>query len=976
MRRHQKRRKSGLKQVEQVEERAMLSGLSLGFATGYEADSRSISPLKVAVAGDGDVYSTGRFRQTVDFDPGPGVFELTGMGAPAAHVGTNANAYITRFDSNGRHLKSIAILSEGNVVPIDFVADMDGNLVVTGSYEQDADFDGSAGDSTLITNQWRTFVAKYDADLNLVWSRRLGGEGGSYARSLDTDGDGDIYLGGSFHGTVDFDPGTDEQKRTGRHDAFVLALNKDGEFKRVHVFYGTDQVNPTYEAFRVEDVDADEAGNLAIIGSFQGTIDIDPSEARHELNATGNGLDVFVARFNPAGRMTWAGHIGGRGLEADGAIRIDPATDDLVIAYGTRSRRDDTQPAVTDVDPAEGTDFRETPVGGLSSFITRVSASGNYRWTIQLERPVRMNYSTQYSKIEIDDQSNVYAAGFILTNNVVAGDADFDPLGNGYNVHPADVTKPFLARWNRDGKLSSFLTPESGGAVATRVLVDADRSVYLTMSNVEQADLDPGPGTHVVSGGSYIWKLEQSPKVFLPETTIAATLVRDGDEVTLVDETDGRVLFRQDAAADELVIDAKKTEGVSFTVDHTEGPIETRLKLVGSSVADELKVVGTDNVQYRPQTNSGSQSKLVVDGQVINFVRFESIALPDASTFTLRTNASADTVGFGELEGGTQIDVASGETEFPSVILAEARSIIVDTQGGADTITVPMDKLSSSITNLQIRSGYGSDNVKLTDDSLNPREADVAVRLVAGAGLDVLRVAGNGDYRLLGTALVNDLVASPIRFSSVESAHLSGGPTDNKLDGSLFNGPVTLRGHAGDDTLIGSRHDDKLVGDDGDDSIRGGRGNDLLQGSAGHDRLVGDDGDDTLAGGGGADSLDGGRGEDSLTGGNGADTLFGGAGSDFLNGGNSDDLFLVAGTNRADVLHVRAGSQTTVVRVSDGSDELLATIFAEGDDSIAIDLLRGRDEIVVEEGVNTRGSISESLGDDLCDLPAHWVGCE
>jgi Ca2+-binding RTX toxin-like protein len=74
--------------------------------------------------------------------------------------------------------------------------------------------------------------------------------------------------------------------------------------------------------------------------------------------------------------------------------------------------------------------------------------------------------------------------------------------------------------------------------------------------------------------------------------------------------------------------------------------------------------------------------------------------------------------------------------------------------------------------------------------------------------------------------------------------------------------PLTMRGGAGDDTLIGSSAADKLVGGGGDDRLIGSRGDDQLYGGPGDDLLVGGPGDDLLNGGSGTDTLSGGSGND------------------------------------------------------------------------------------------------------------------
>lgn len=65
--------------------------------------------------------------------------------------------------------------------------------------------------------------------------------------------------------------------------------------------------------------------------------------------------------------------------------------------------------------------------------------------------------------------------------------------------------------------------------------------------------------------------------------------------------------------------------------------------------------------------------------------------------------------------------------------------------------------------------------------------------------------------------------------------------------------PVTLRGGAGDDTLVGGRGSDKLIGGPGNDKLVGRSGKDWLYGGPGDDRLIGGRGEDTCHRGPGSD---------------------------------------------------------------------------------------------------------------------------
>ncbi len=121
-----------------------------------------------------------------------------------------------------------------------------------------------------------------------------------------------------------------------------------------------------------------------------------------------------------------------------------------------------------------------------------------------------------------------------------------------------------------------------------------------------------------------------------------------------------------------------------------------------------------------------------------------------------------------------------------------------------------------------------------------------------GSGFDIGRKLFNGDDRIVGTSLTDNLFGL--------------GGDDTMLGGA---GADFMIGYQGGDRMDGGRGNDFLLGDSQVSANEGT--NDVLIGGAGNDTLVGDPGRDTLFGGSGKDFLSGSQGRDSLTGGRGAD---------------------------------------------------------------------------------------------------------
>lgn len=245
---------------------------------------------------------------------------------------------------------------------------------------------------------------------------------------------------------------------------------------------------------------------------------------------------------------------------------------------------------------------------------------------------------------------------------------------------------------------------------------------------------------------------------------------------------------------------------------------------------------------------------------------------------TLNTTAFSGSV---TLSGGDGNDTLLGAASFVSLLNG----------GNGD------DSLKGGSLKDTLNGGSGNDSLLGFGDNDKLFGDDGNDTLLGGTGSDTLNGgAGTGDrivdsgninFTLTNTALTGngtDVVVS------VETAHLTGGTGNNKLDATAFTGNVTLIGGAGKDTLIGGSGNDSLQGDAGNDSLRGRDGDDLLIG--GNDTLISGDDNDTLNGGNGQDTLLGGIGNDALSGFSGNDLLNGGAGTDTLYGGDGNDVLL------------------------------------------------------------------------------------
>lgn len=177
--------------------------------------ARSIGGTGASVNGDtkfdpvGNVISAGRFDNTVDFDPGPGAFNMTSA------AGTDS--WVQKLDGNGNFVWARQISSTGDVWISSVATDPSGNIYLAGDFDGTVDLDPGPGVDAHTTSDIHGFVMKLDASGNFVWSAIKEGNDETVPYDCDVDQNLNVYTGGDFHGSTDFDP-----------QATVFSLNANG----------------------------------------------------------------------------------------------------------------------------------------------------------------------------------------------------------------------------------------------------------------------------------------------------------------------------------------------------------------------------------------------------------------------------------------------------------------------------------------------------------------------------------------------------------------------------------------------------------------------------------------------------------------------------------------------------------------------------------------------------------------------------
>ncbi|MFO0881421.1 MAG: hypothetical protein U0840_29325, partial [Gemmataceae bacterium] len=205
--------------LERLEQRDA-PALDFAFALGVGGEGNDSSG-NIASDPSGNVVVAAGATGTNDYDPGPGVFNLTSAGGMDVLLG--------KYSANGNLIWAFKIGGTGDDTALSVTTDQQGNIYVGGAFQGTVDFDPGLG-TTLFTSNGASdiFLAKYTSAGGLAWARQMGGTGDDYAsHGLEVDSAGNVYAITRFSGTVDFDPlaGTNNIASAGSYDMAVVKLN-------------------------------------------------------------------------------------------------------------------------------------------------------------------------------------------------------------------------------------------------------------------------------------------------------------------------------------------------------------------------------------------------------------------------------------------------------------------------------------------------------------------------------------------------------------------------------------------------------------------------------------------------------------------------------------------------------------------------------------------------------------------------------
>jgi hypothetical protein len=351
--------------------------------------SRSAIATSLALDNENNVYVTGQFEGTVDFDPSAGVKNLTSAGGYDIFVG--------KYTQGGTLIWVESIGGTGNEVPNGLAVDKDGNVSIIGYFTSatlNANPGGGVYNLNNPTGSPDPFIIHLNTSGGFLWANAFqltepSGEDGGYR--VATDSQDDVIATYSFSSALTI--GDSTYAATAGSNGLVVKYGPTGNVLWNLCLKG--QSEPDVVAWGAA---VDGQDNIVISGSIDSTVNFNPLGVAFTLTAANDTYASFVAKYSPAGALLWANGINSNSedLFVQSAVSIDPQNN---VYFSTPFDNSVFPGSLTLYDPSNY---------GPNICIAKYSPAGVLQFAKQIGGPGNLNYGTVMAN---DKAGNTYLNG-------------------------------------------------------------------------------------------------------------------------------------------------------------------------------------------------------------------------------------------------------------------------------------------------------------------------------------------------------------------------------------------------------------------------------------------------------------------------------------------------------------------------------------------------------------------------------------
>lgn len=368
--------------------------------------------LTIYVDASGNVYASGYY------DSSP----VTFFNANGTSFGTRGNSggdvFVVKYNTNGAVQWTTQMTSDGRDDGNDITVDSSGNVYVCGSFTGGTTLRCFSADGVRFATLSRLgtdtgFVVKYNSSGTGQWASRIttAASNSVYAKSIDVDSTGNVYVIGYYSGTVTFYNAdgtafgtTLANASAGFFDVLIGKYNTDGAVQ--WVARAASSSNASKQGYGIS---TDSSGNVYIVGYYAGGTFTFYNSNGNIFTSLGHsaGSEVFVVKYNTGGTGQWAARMTGSSTDQGLNIDVDTSANVYVIGNFYSSTL-----SIYDRNDVLFTTLTKPSGSNSDKFAVKYNTDGSVQWATRIATAsihVAAGIST-------DSTGNVYISGIYNTN--------------------------------------------------------------------------------------------------------------------------------------------------------------------------------------------------------------------------------------------------------------------------------------------------------------------------------------------------------------------------------------------------------------------------------------------------------------------------------------------------------------------------------------------------------------------------------
>ncbi len=380
----------------------------------------------------------------------------------------------------------------GNVTLEKIGKDKQGNTLVAGFFSKICDFDLGPGRFELKSKGTKDiYIAKYSPQDELLFLKQIniGGPKNIFLAGIGSYGSGNIYLAGSFNGSLNLQtvgPDFTLTSNGNNTDGFWASYSATGELKTAFRIGSTG--GDSFDGLEVDD-----EGNTFLAGVIRGTVNISGTPDTAVVLSNTNGLgNAFIAKYSSNGRIVF-----GKQLHASSqsdAYGFKKGADNQYYVYGIFN-------GTIDMDPGPG-EYNISSVGGYhNSFIGKYTQDGIFIQGFSIGKMNSMQSYFDIYHIAIDESGSISIAGSLFGSTDIGRGAAYGD----YVISAINPNVPCLviAKYPSAGGVAFGFTINAPNLISPATIAyHTDGSILIAGHFKGQTDFDPGAGTQLLNAPS------------------------------------------------------------------------------------------------------------------------------------------------------------------------------------------------------------------------------------------------------------------------------------------------------------------------------------------------------------------------------------------------------------------------------------------------------------------------------------------